>query len=420
MAFLQKQLDFLESIHQGDATFQELTDFRAQELGEVSHLDTIRKGAKLLMEYVDAGWVKQPASPTEALDTRKTISTNKDGSQSSKRDIVFESEDDLQNPEFLLLAHNYDPEKWEIITSTHSFWGSAEKQQCSSKILVRPKTDGGFNKKKLEEWFNALPSPKVKAKEYEFEEGSDNCLVLPIADLHYNLLATSFVAGNDYNKEVAKKNFFTIIDQTRKRVTDKKITQILLVLGNDMMNANGIAGTTFKGTQQDNEGHFFEAFLELSNILVEGIQMLTEVAPVQIVFVPSNHDKESSWHLNLVLSVYFRENENVKTDISPLPRKYVRFGSTMFMFTHDAKITEIPRMFLDETSEEGVQYYDAMLAHLHSESVVQSGNVTIRRLPTTSGNSAWTTEQGYNARKAHQSFIYNSELNLTDILYVTV
>ena len=61
--FLKEQLDLIKR-KQTDSSieWQDVTDFRADALGEIEHRDTIRKGSKLLLEYIDAGWNITPSS----------------------------------------------------------------------------------------------------------------------------------------------------------------------------------------------------------------------------------------------------------------------------------------------------------------------------------------------------------------------
>lgn len=63
--FLQNQLDLLKRKSTDDSIeWQDITDFRNAELGLNEHRDTIRKGYKLLQEYIDAGWdIKKPGAP---------------------------------------------------------------------------------------------------------------------------------------------------------------------------------------------------------------------------------------------------------------------------------------------------------------------------------------------------------------------
>ena len=40
--------------------WQDVADFRSEYIGNLEHRDTVRKGSKLLYEYIDAGWVNEP------------------------------------------------------------------------------------------------------------------------------------------------------------------------------------------------------------------------------------------------------------------------------------------------------------------------------------------------------------------------
>ena len=387
--------------------------------------DHARKSLRILDLCLEADRNVVFGAEKTSTPTKATISINNDGSQNSSK-IIEMSENDIKDVRFLLNAHGYDSSLWDIVNAKSSIWdtqvkGGIVKTLYSSQIAVKPKMDG-ISLDKLEEWFYQFDSKKVDWKEYQIDSSNDNCLILPIADLHFNLLASAFISGSKYNKEIATDNFYHIISDVIKRTNNKPLSKIVFVLGNDMFNADGINGATYRGTPQDNEGHIFEAFLELSSIVIKSIEFLTNTAPVDVIFVPSNHDKETAYYFMINLHTYFRENKNVFVDYSPLPRKYYRFGKTLFMFTHDLKIADVAKTFLDEGGEylSEVEYYDCFLAHLHSESVTQDKNLTIRRLSTTSGNSTWTTENNYSAKRVHQSFIYNDKDGLTDCLYTMV
>lgn len=61
--FLEQQLDLLKRKQKdSNIEWQDIADFRSDYNGESEHRDTIRKGSKLLYEYLDAGWVHEPTS----------------------------------------------------------------------------------------------------------------------------------------------------------------------------------------------------------------------------------------------------------------------------------------------------------------------------------------------------------------------
>ena len=61
--FLEQQLDLLKRKQKdSNIEWQDIADFRSDYNGESEHRDTIRKGSKLLYEYLDAGWVHEPTA----------------------------------------------------------------------------------------------------------------------------------------------------------------------------------------------------------------------------------------------------------------------------------------------------------------------------------------------------------------------
>ena len=57
--------------------WQDVADFRSEYNGDLEHRDTVRKGSKLLYEYIDAGWVNEPVE-TEDNDNAELIKMRKE------------------------------------------------------------------------------------------------------------------------------------------------------------------------------------------------------------------------------------------------------------------------------------------------------------------------------------------------------
>lgn len=72
--FLKEQLELIKR-KQNDPSieWQDITDFRSDALGESEHRDTIRKGSKLLLEYLDAGWDIAPSSSISEIPEELAI-----------------------------------------------------------------------------------------------------------------------------------------------------------------------------------------------------------------------------------------------------------------------------------------------------------------------------------------------------------
>lgn len=75
--FLKEQLDLIKRKQKDPSIeWQDITDFRNEYFKYPEHRDTIRKGSKLLLEYIQAGWDLSPSSSilnsnTELLELKK-------------------------------------------------------------------------------------------------------------------------------------------------------------------------------------------------------------------------------------------------------------------------------------------------------------------------------------------------------------
>jgi hypothetical protein len=410
--------------------YQDLTDIRAAYLGSAENRDTVRKGAKLINEYLEAGWtILSPEDVVENMEEpiKKPLEVQPDGSAFSDR-LIEICENETITPEFLLAAHGLPAEDWKVIAYRNNYWHSQVKGgqrliMYQSRLTVKPYEDDEISPEYIRKWFEQFEPKPITYTRVTPEYGSgDNCLVLPIVDLHYNLLVTKFIAGNDYNCQIARDRFLSVIDDVIERVQNKKLKKIIFPVGNDLFNANGINGTTFKGTPQVNEKDIREAYVELFELMVFAITKLATVAPVDVVYIPSNHDKEVTFYFVHNLNTQFRNCEDVTVDFSPIPNKYRKFGNTIMFFSHDAKLDKTGNVVFDEAMQllADAKYVEGFLAHLHTETVKNNRNITMRRLPTFSGRSIWTVENNFGANSLSQSFIINDVRNVTDIIYTMV
>lgn len=72
--FLSRQFDLLsQRLTDPAIEWQDIADLRAEHTGDDEHRDTIRKGAKLFYEYLEAGWIKNPQESSTVTPTEATV-----------------------------------------------------------------------------------------------------------------------------------------------------------------------------------------------------------------------------------------------------------------------------------------------------------------------------------------------------------
>ena len=231
------------------------------------------------------------------------------------------------------------------------------------------------------------------------------------------------MTGNKYNCDVAEELFFKVINNVLSRTKDYTFSKIVFCIGGDMLNADNLTGTTTKGTPQSNELHLYDAYERLCAMTIKAIDMLSKRAPVDIVYVPGNHDTTCGFMIANYINAWFRNDNRINVDISPLPRKYIKFGKTLFVFAHDGNVKTLPRLIPDEARKwwSDIDTTEVFLQHLHTEQVLlEENNMRIQRLPTISAKSEWANQKGYNSKRQAKSFIFDIDDGLSDVLYVPI
>jgi hypothetical protein len=362
----------------------------------------------------------------EQIKTYKdVVEINKDGSYTSDRLIGIEDESKLKDENFLLSVHSYDPKVWEIVSARNSIWntqikGGSVTKLYASKINVKPRTEYKWNEEDIQNIFNSLNLESnrkcIVPKQYE---KNGRILVVPIADFHYGLVTDIYSNGNDYNLEIADNLFFQVINDVIVNNKGKTFEKVLFVMGNDMTNSDNLSSTTAKGTPQNDCALWFTIVERISNLLVFAIDSLCKIAPVDVVYVPSNHDLHTMFGVTRTINAWYRNDKNVNVDISPLTRKYYKFGKNILAFAHDVKTKEALKIVSTEAKD---MWSDSnrvifMLAHLHQSMIYEKqGMLEVLRLPTISGYSRWTNTQGYvQTERKNQAFVvdYNHGIKET-------
>ena len=360
------------------------------------------------------------------LNYKETIELNKDGSQTSDKLLIM-SQEDCKSPDFLLISHGYNVKDWELVSARNNIWNSYSKQDgimtlYSSKITVKPLKEYKWNIEDIDKLFEGLElGCKKTTEEIKVDKKSDKILLIPIADLHAGLLSDVYSNGNDYNLDLCEEIFNKTIEDIIETNKNKSFEKVLLILGNDLVNSDNLSMTTTKGTPQQDSNLWFSIVNRVEKMLVNGIDKLCDElnSKVDVIYVPSNHDLHTTYGIMKSLNAWYRLDKNIKVDISPLPRKYYKYGKTILAFSHDVKIKEALKIVSTEAKD---LWSDSdrvvfMLAHLHQAMEYEKqGMLEIRRLPTISGYSRWTNTQGYvQNERCNQSFVIDKDLGIIDV-----
>ena len=338
--------------------------------------------------------------------------------------------DKALNEEDLLKQHGYDPEKWKITKHQCSKWQSGVNTLYSSKIFVRPRNilENSPDRllKAIDKALGYKPIPIGKGTGLTTPRlAGEKLLVLPIADLHFGLLAEAETSGNLYNMELAEKRLREFVQTTADSVTLSKDDVILVTFGNDYFNCDNPQGTTTKGTPQDNEASHMTVWDKGVNLGISIIEYLLEKLPcnINVANVQGNHDLQSSHAMLAALYYNYKDSKRVEVFLTSdeKARFYYRWGENLIGFGHETPIKQCHQLMSSECDDWSAHKYKTMfLGHLHQEEVVDTGKVVARRLPTLSGNSKWATTEGYVTHTRAQAFVFDFEKGLQNIINVEV
>jgi len=361
---------------------------------------------------------------------KESVEIKNDGGQISDK-LLEMSLEESKDPDFVLKSHGYDCNLFELVSAKNSMWNMMSKEDgmrtlYSSKISVKPRTEYQWNEEDARKIFTSLETctrNRSSIKPLQYKQNG-KLLIVPICDFHLNLLSDKLSTGNEYNMQIAEDIFFQVINDVIDRVEDKTFEKILFVVGNDFINSDNLSGTTTRLTPQDNAESWFKAVNKATELIIRATDMLTYIAPVDVVLVPSNHDLHTMFGVIQTVKAWYRDDDNVNVDDSPLPRKYYKFGKILVSLSHDIKVKDALQIITTEAKSmwSNCEHIILMLAHFHQAMVYEKqGYLEVLRLPCVSGWSRWSNEKGYiQSEKKNQSFIIDSKLGITDILNTVI
>jgi len=332
----------------------------------------------------------------------------------------------IQSLEELVEHFKVDLAIWSVKSWTANKWEVGAKQADGS-IDVSPlyQVKAIFERKKFDtvEFARAelsrLMNEAKKAikpfninKVYRHESSKNQALEMSIYDIHLGKLAWSpETLGASYDLKIATKMGEEAFVDLIGRHDPRDIGKILLVLGQDMIHSDNIAGTTTRGTQVNSDGRWQKLFQAGFDFGRKQIETALQIAPVEVITCVGNHDTHISYSISHSLESLFSGNRSVSFDNSPAKRKYWYHGNTMLMFTHGdkEKKDDLPMIMATEKPElfGSSEYREAHTGHIHSVRTVEKFGVRVRTIPSLTPPDAWHSEMGYvNNIRAAQSFLW--------------
>lgn len=315
-------------------------------------------------EQFQCGVCKQYTSKTKYpqyyADATEIKSTFKDGGYSAEFVIGFDTP--VTNMEQLRAAKQIDETIWNIDKAEFGTsagyrkdkkvdmeWENGKvvrgKVEDSGKMLVVPlftcrvwvsrKTPEIRNRAIVESFIEEATKFAPKYPKIKYKAQKDGCLFeLGLPDLQLGRLVADYETGNPINPEAQVEIAWNVVQRLVSYSSLFSIGRILFPIGNDFFNSNTAAMATVHGTPQTDDARWHKTFKMGADLIVKITDLLSSIAPVDLVVIPGNHDEERIWYLGEYLDAWYSKNPNVTVDNRPQKRKYYHFGSTLLGLTH--------------------------------------------------------------------------------------
>jgi len=387
-------------------------------------------GIKLHISHLEKLGVGSSSEPDKAREySHEETTFNKDASQTVKRDVYLTPEE-AASPTSIMKKCGFDPLLWEVVTCklVTGSWDVTLKnadgegvlhtnRKYSVTLTVKP-LGGRLTSDQVLDMFKNLPPVKLEPIRHE---AGNFMLELPIMDFHLGKLSWREETGVDYDLKIAEKLWRATVSDLLGKARLAGIPEyILFPVGQDFFHFDTPATTTTAGTQLDSDTRWQKMFNTGVALLIWAVEQCRMLAPVKVLWIPGNHDTVLSYAATVGLAQRYTETEDVTVDLSPQPRKYVRYGLNLIGFAHG--VEEGKRLEgllqLEAAQDWGKTIWREMhLGHLHTEKTVEKNGIEFRRISSITAPDAWHNENGFigSTRRA-QAFIWDKNKGLEAIL----
>jgi hypothetical protein len=309
---------------------------------------------------------------------------------------------------------------------------SGEVDERLNPIMVdKPKTVTMYRirvwLKKLHDmdWVEAIRSlvktvPKMKTPKREFKLDGKYLLEISLADTHFGMLAWGDETQHDYDLKIAEELFLYAVKDSLAKTIMFKPSRILFPIGNDFFHINDHTNQTPAHKNiLDVDSRLIKIYEKAKLAVIKAINYCRKVAPVDILWVPGNHDPFLSYYLVDVIDHIFQDDKDVTVNKSPRTRKFYQYGKNLILFTHgmDEKTQNLPVIAATEEPKlwANTNFREAHIGHTHTKkTMVWTGidtnhGMLVRTIPSIATSDSWHYRKGFIRNNfAAQSFLWDN------------
>jgi hypothetical protein len=362
----------------------------------------INKHGNVCPEKVRRVWRKLKISRS-SLNSNKKVTVNEKG-----QGTIDYSGASITSLEDLIDVTGVDLDHWDVTNFRISSW---QDFKDDTKYAVKANfTQSSIVRNKIREEF--IEEAKKHAPEYRpvkypvlSKDKEEVVYELCLPDLHIGKMGAIGEVGELYSTDIAIMLFEKAIERLLLYSQLFSIDRIVIPIGNDMLNTDGMSMTTTKGTPQQDDVSWQSSFKRGREMLVTVIDRLRLIAPVDVIVIPGNHDYERMFYMGDAIECWYHACKEVTVNNSMSPRKYYRYGVNLLGFTHgnNEKHTDLPLIMAKERPEDWsqVKFTEWHIGHNHKRKslswvdIDENFGTVVRILPSLCGPDSWHHGKGY-------------------------
>lgn len=290
-----------------------------------------------------------------------------------------------KSPEEIIRILRIDTNKWKLST----YWNKQHKDYWLISAQVTQKELEP--KELLKELLQNFKPSYTPVTEVHLNPNYENqtVAVLSIQDLHF---------GKEGNTDVINAFKDAVANLTMRAYMSHRVNKIIYVFGGDLLNMDTFMGQTTKGTPVDNDLRAQDAYNQAFDALYWSVHFIKQFCEIlEVVYLPGNHDRLSSYHLAHALSKCFQD-DNIIFDVEYAERKVKTYGHNFFGFEHgDVTKKWTPLVYATEFPVDwgSTVYRTCYTGHFHSKKTTEYvtdneiHGFAIKHLPSLSRSDYW-------------------------------
>ena len=358
-----------------------------------------------------------------------SISNNADGTTSSER-VINLSETDMKNPKFVLEAHGFDANEWDIVSTKNNFWTghSSEDGQIinyQSKITVKPKVLS--NELTKEDILDIVANFKPIERDFRLKSINTNgkeklALEISFSDIHIGSFSWNQEVGQDYDMKIAIDKIKKVVEEAKEIIELYPIEKLYLTFLGDFVHIDTVDSTTTKGTKVDSDSRPKKILQKSQEVVVYIIEQLSTGIDTELYWIEGNHSRLLEYSIFMSLPLIFKNNKYLKFHVEPISRKAFLYKGNLVGLTHgEVKKNEQFLWLQSEFKELWGQstYAEIHSGHLHQEiETSEKGGIIQRTNPTIKEQDLYEFENGWKSYKAVVAYLWSEKENLKAKFYL--